>query len=204
MSPMKKKKPKAIILDYDDTVCRFLDTLVMIHNREHGTCIGVQDLTSWDFKDVDFKDAKGNTVKGNELLETMKKYEPCGLYAMLAVSEETKFALELMDKLNYKIIILTARKKEFEGQTKLNIMMHHLPIEELVMDWDKAKKINELKRKYDVKMFVDDNFNTVKAVLEQCDIPHVCLISKGHNEKEEIPDGVTRVQDLLECVRYLR
>lgn len=200
----KKKKPKAIVLDMDDCIVDFLKTLTMIHNRENNTCITARDIKSWNFKGLEFNDAQGNKVKGDELLATMKKYEPHGLYSILDANEDTKFAIELMNKLDYKVIILTARPKEFENQTKLNLMMHNIEYEEVIFYWDKAKMINELKSKYDIRMFIDDNYTTITAVHELCDLPFTCLMSKAHNENEADLEGVIKIRDLLESVRYLK
>ena len=200
----RKKKPRAIVVDFDDTVVNFLDTLCLLHNKRHGTSITTNDLTSWNFEDIEIEDARGNIVRGEELYQTMQTYEPHGLYAILQISDEALFALQLIKKLDYHIIVLTARPEKYKLQTELNMTLRNVPCDTLIFDTDKVKQINKLKRKFNVTFFVDDNLKTVNSVAEECDLPYTFLINKRHNTDIEVNEYVTVVDDLLETVRYLK
>jgi uncharacterized HAD superfamily protein len=208
MAPVDRKraskKPKAVVVDFDDVVVDFLRTLCMLHNKVHDTSLSAADLTSWNFQGLEFKDIQGNVVTSDDLKETMRAYESHGLYAILPVLEEAKFALELMKKLDYKIIILTARNEMFKIQTELNIMIRNIPCDELIFDSDKVERILKLKRKYDVILFADDRLDTVNEVSEKCDLAYTFLLDRAHNAGQTVGEYVTVIKDLLEVVRYLK
>lgn len=201
----RKYKPKAVVVDYDDTVVDFTGFLCYLHNKKHGTTIGTSDITDWDFTNLSVKDVRGNVVLGSELKETFKYYEEDGLYAALPVIKESKFALELIKKLGYHIIVLTARPEKFKKQTEMNLIMRDVPYDELYFDWDKVKKIKEFSKLYNIVLFADDKLTTVESVSDNCRVKYNFLIDKPHNKCDNIDnDELIRIADLLEAVRYLK
>ena len=203
----RKRKHKAIVVDYDDTVVDFMGFLCHLYNVKNGTCISPNDLKEWDFKDVEVKDARGNVVKGEKLRKMFKDYENQGLYAALPIIEESRRALDMAAKLGYKIIILTARDGQFKAQTEINLIRNNIPYNELIFDWDKVKIINDLKKSYKIAFFADDKFDTVKKVADSCDLDYNFLVEKAHNrdiDLSEEDETILRIRDLFETVRYLK
>lgn len=202
---MKRKlKPRAVVVDYDDTVADFSGFLCHLHNKIHHTSIVTNDITTWEFEDIRVNDVRGNIVTGEELNRTFKEYEPEGLYAILPVISEAKSALKIMRLLGYKIIILTARKPEHEKQTMLNLLHNDVVYDELYFEEDKVKKIKELSKKYNIQVFADDKLETIEDVVENCKVRKVYLIDKAHNRTEDIDDEIIRITNLFEVVRDLR
>jgi predicted secreted acid phosphatase len=202
----RKRKPKAIILDADDTIFNFLGGICKIHNKRNGTCITPQDLTAWDFGATEMKDARGNSVNGTELRQTWKDYEDSGLYACLSLIGDAAFALHLMKDLGYKIIILTARPEKYGKDTELNLIFNniHQYVDEIYFNSDKVKKIKELSKTYNVVMFADDRATTVQDIYENCKVRNVILIEKAHNSDAEVDPEIHRVKDLMETIRLLK
>lgn len=196
-------KSKAIVLDMDDTIVAFSEFLCRLHNSLNNTCITIKDLTSWDFGDVDMKDAQGNQVTGKDLMKTFHDYESHGLYAALPVIKDARFAIQLMQSLNYKVIIVTARKEEFQTQTILNTIHQKIPYDKLIFSSDKVKTIKELNKKYHIRAFADDKLSTVEAVSEGCKVDQCFLIDMPHNQNCSDED-IIRVDTLFEVVRYLK
>ncbi len=205
-APRKRRtKPKAIVLDYDDTVVAFLQTLCRIHNLKHGTCLTDHDIKTWNFDDIDIIDARGVRVIGKELRETFKITEEHGLYALLPPLDYAKYALDTMSEIGYKIIIMTARDERFRETTELNALERELTYDEMHFSKDKVKTIKELSKIYNIVMFVDDKASTVQSVSENCRVKQVCLINKAHNKSVEVDEEeIIRVNDLMDCVKALK
>lgn len=218
MSEEKKKrkyKPKAIVLDADDTIFDFCGPLCTVHNRERGTCVTPNDLTTWNWLDLELKDASGNKVTGQELRETFTKYEPHGLYASSPLLRDSYNALECMKDKGYKVFVITARKEEYKLQTELSYTFHNIgkyiddtffkPADFPETENFKVKKIKELSKEYNIRVFADDKNTTINQVVENCNVNKVFIINKAHNRSSEFdPEEVTRINDLMEIIRYLR
>jgi len=199
-------KEKAVVLDYDDTICDFLGFLCRIYNKLNNTCISPTDITEYCFDNVNFKDVRGNEVTGDQLLETFEEYEKHGLYAAIPLLPESLHALNIMRNLGYKLIILTARPKEYEKQTMLNILHQNVPYDEVLFcpSDEKAKMIRKLSKRYNIQMFADDKASTIEDVYENCNVNNVVIITKPHNVDMEIDEDIIRVQSLFDSVRYLK
>jgi hypothetical protein len=176
----------------------------MLYNNKHDTSVTPADLKTWDFEKVEVKDARGNVVKGAELRKMFLDYEAHGLYAAMPALPGAQRAIDTISKLGYKIIVLTARDEKYRIQTEINMTLRGIKCDELVMDWDKVKRINALKDKYRIIGFADDKFATVQSVAEECDLPHNFLVDKAHNRDIELPEDVIRIQDLFDIIRYLK
>lgn len=200
----RKKKIHTTVLDFDDSCVSFIGHLCHIHNAIHGSCIHANDITEWDITSVDTKDARGNRVLGSELLQTFEEYEQHGLYAQLPLLPYADHAIKLMKKLGYKVVIMTARKPEFEQQTRLNIILHSLPIDMIVFTDDKVKEIKKLQKEHNIALFADDKLSTVESVNEQCRVNHNFLIDMKHNQTDELDENIKRISNLFESVRFLR
>jgi len=197
--------PRAIVLDIDDTICDFLGQLCLLHNRLHNTHVTRADVVGYPLKGEDeLEDIHGNIVRDANIEKTFRKYEPHGLYAVLPVFPEAKQAIEIMQELGYKIILMTARPKQYEEQTKLSLMSNNIKYDRLIFDYKKADRILELKEEFDIIMFADDRASTVKNVNNNCSIKYPILINKPHNENASTSQKITRVDDLLEVVKFLK
>jgi len=199
----RKCKIPTVILDLDDTCVSFLGYLCHVHNNLHQTSVNVNDITNWDFRDMEEVDVRGNKVTGAELLKTFRKYENHGLYAQLPTLPYAKQAIALMKKLGYKIIIMTARKKEFEKQTILNLIYHNIPHDKIIFTDEKAKEIKKLQRTHRTVVFADDKLSTVEDVADSCKVEHVFLVDMKHNQDVELDESIKRIGNLFECVRFL-
>ncbi len=198
-----KRRPHAIVLDYDDTVVDFIGFLCMVHNHLHGTCMTRRDVINWGFKDINMEDARGQAVTGAEFNQTFKDWEPHGLYASLPAFKDARRAIDLMRKMGYKIIIMTARGEKYRQETELNAMHQGITYDELRFSDDKVKTIRELSKTYNIKMFADDKADTVLRVAEKCKVKHVFIIDQEHNKDIDEDEDIIRVRDIMEAIRYL-
>lgn len=198
------KRQKAVCFDLDDTICNFLPLLCHLHNKLYGTCLSESDITDWNFDELDVTDVRGNRVTGKQLRETFRSYEPNGLYSCLPVIDDSKRALKMVEYLGYKIILITARKAEYEAQTRLNIIANDIHHDEIYFNSDKVKQIKELSKKYSVEMFVDDNYENVVAVNENCIVKYCFLMNKAHNRNKSDVEGITRIHNLFDTIRFLK
>lgn len=202
-----RKKEKAVVLDVDDTLVSFLSYLCFLHNKLHGTSLSEHDIKEWAFDNLDLTDVRGNKVTGEQLNETFHEYESEGLYARLPAIKESRFGVELMRDLGYKIILMTARKPEFHKQTILNLISNKIDYDELYFTKEKVKKINALAKDYNIMLFADDKYETVLDVYENAKIHkngQVCLINKSHNQDKELDEGILRINTVFEAVRFLK
>jgi uncharacterized HAD superfamily protein len=206
MAKKSVNKPKAVVLDYDDTIVGFLQGLCTIHNAIHGTNVSHRDVTSWNFDDLLIEDVNGNKVTGKQLRDTFKTYENNGLYVGLQPLQYAVPAVNDMIGRGYKIIIVTARPEEYRKDTELNAIWNGIKYDKLIFSNDKVKTLKSLRRKYNVVMFADDKYETIEDVANNCGwIKHVCLINGPHNRMIEIEDEerIVRVEDLNFCLREL-
>lgn len=215
MGDIMGRKPKAIVLDYDDTIVDFVGFLCEVHNKKHNTCITPRDITSWGFESLDFKDVRGNRVTGEQFIGTFMDYESDGFYVSLDLIGSTFNALMIMKELGYKIIILTARPDKFGKQTELNIIKNKIAnfIDEVHMKAEddnnkdfKSKKLKELSKKYNIQMFADDKYDTIVSVLEKCNINNVVLVDRGYSINDNIDedDGIIKVNEIMETLKFLK
>jgi len=199
------RKPKAIVVDLDDTVVGFLQALCKSHNKKYGTCVSHNDIQSWDFEDVDITDARGNRVTGADLIGTFKLYEDNGMYAALKPLDYAKYALDTAHEIGYSVIIVTARNEKYRIATEYNLNDQDIYYDELYFSADKVKTLKELSKKYNLVMFADDKLATVNAIAENCRVKNVFLINKGHNKNYELEDEVVkRADDLMDCLKELK
>jgi uncharacterized HAD superfamily protein len=199
----EKKKKKAVVLDLDDVTFDFLGTLIHLYNEENGTCLTEHDLVRWDFDGIEMKDARGNITKGADIRKFFEEVEQHGLYAFTPVFPHAKQAIDMLHEWGYKIIFLTARKDQYKKITELSLKMGHVKFDKIIHNWDKCKVIEELKEKYEVVAFADDKYSTVQAVKKLCNLPCQFVVTKAHNVGIEPEEGIIRVTNLLEIVRYL-
>jgi len=202
----RNKRPLAVVLDFDDTVVDFLGSICTLHNKINNTSITQNDITNWDLEseEIVVEDARGNVATGEEVLKTFREFEEHGLYASLSPLPEAGHALNIMNKLGYKIIVLTARKARFDKQTTLNILKYNLPIDEVIYDNNKMLKVKKLLKQYNVKAFADDKASTVVEISESCNIPNIYLVNKAHNTTLEIDEDINRINSIFEIVRDLK
>lgn len=206
MNAKRKAKPKTILIDYDDTVISFLQTLCKIHNQKYGTCITHNDIKTWDFEAMDVTDARGNRVTGQDLRDTFKYFEDHGMYAALKPLPYAKYALDTAHEIGYKVIILTARPEKYRIATEWNLLANDLYYDELFFEKDKVKKIKELSKTHNIVFFADDKPTTVHDVAENCKVKNVFLIKSSVNESS-IPDlheDVKIANDLMDCIKELK
>lgn len=198
-----KRKKNAVICDLDDTIVDFLGLLVHFYNLKNNTCIHISDLKDYAFETLSVEDQYGRLINGKEFFKFFQVYEKHGLYAALPAITHSVHALELIRILGYTIIILTARPSEYELTTELNLTVNRIPYDKIIFSKDKAEQIKGLSRHYNIRCFVDDNLENVKAVLDTELVDNVYLIEKPHNRNKVVPEGITIVSDFIAVVRDL-
>lgn len=203
MSKKVISKTHAVVLDIDDTIVDFIGFLCYLYNVKHNTTVSPVDLKNWDMVGTKVEDAQGKIVKGEELRVFFRDLEPHGLYAAIPAIKESVLAVELMRRLGYKIILLTARDEKFLKDSEINLIVNRIPYDEIIFDHDKAKQINRLAKKHSIAMFVDDNTKHVTNVFDTDKVEVVYLVNRPHNNSTELPEGIVRINDLLEIVRTL-
>ena len=196
-------KQKLVILDLDDTILGFIPFFVSEFNKINNTHMIQADLTQFDFMSLKFKDCKGNQIEGKLLQEFFLDQEKKGIYLKLKVLKNIKKALRLFKLLNYKVVIITARNKKFDMQTRHNLLINNIDLSEIYYTNNKVRVINRLSRLYDVKVFADDRLSTVTKVKEGCTVDKVYLINKCHNKGMEVVKGIKRVASIYDIVRDL-
>lgn len=213
MNNQRKRKPKCIVLDFDDTIVDFCGKLCWLHNKLYGTSVSKLDIKDWEFDSLDFKDGAGNRVLGKELRQTFKDWEG-HIYDTIEPLDGAPDALKLAYDRGYKIVILTARNIKFEQHTMMSIMQHDLPYtpglifhnpydpkkeeEKEKHKYFKRDKINELKKEYNIVRFVDDKFVTVQDIAENCRAVKECvLLTMPSNQEIEIDEDLMTREDLL-------
>jgi uncharacterized HAD superfamily protein len=157
----------------------------------------------YDLKQVEFRDANNRLVKKGDLYDTFLKYEPHGLYAALPPMSEVKHALHLIRKLGYHIILITARKPEYEEQTIFNLLNNDLEYDKLFFSTDKAELIRKLYKEYEIVCFADDKASTVIDVFDNTKVKRVFLVNQQHNKSIQVDDQIKRINNIFEIVRYL-
>lgn len=199
----RRKKIPAVVLDIDDTIVDFIGFLCYLYNHKYGTTITEADLISWGFEEAKVTDVRGNVVNGSELRQFFIEYENHGLYSALPPIKESVLAMSLMKTLGYKIILLTARKKDFEKDTEINFIVNNIPYDEIIFGGNKVDHIVELAKTHQIAIFADDKFDYIKSIWDTDHVGTCYLINRSHNRNAEELEGVFRVNDLLEVVRHL-
>ena len=207
-APKRKKrvtKPKAIVIDMDGVIGDFLYTLTWLQNKLKGTSVSHNDIKTYNFVDLNVTDVRGNSVTGEELFATFKEWEPHGIYAIMPLLPHAREALVAFDKLGYHIILMTARDEQYKEQTRLWIFSNDLPYHELIFEKDKAKKIRNLSKQYNIQGFMDDNLDNIKDVSENTNVNQIFLIESPITRDVEIEEGdFEKVRDLWETTRYFK
>lgn len=205
---MKKKrvvKPKAVVIDLDGVVGDFLFTLTWLHNKLYKTSVSHNDIKTYNFVDLKITDARGITVTGDQLHTTFREWEPHGIYSTMPLLPHAKEALVIIRALGYKILFMTAREEQFKKQTELWLHSNDLPYDELFFEREKAKKIRNLSKTYNVQAFMDDHVENAIDVAEKTNVNSVFLIeSPITRDKEFENEDFEKVNDLFEATRYLK
>jgi uncharacterized HAD superfamily protein len=125
------------------------------------------------------------------------------LYSALPCIRESVQAIELIKKLGYKIIILTARPEQYRIDTEISFAMHKIPYDEIIFEADKPKQINRLARTHSIVAFADDRLEHVVDIYNTDKVNMCFLLNKPSNLHKEIAEDIIRINDLLELVRLL-
>ena len=188
---MAKQKQVVSIFDLDDSIQLFTDTLIYLSNTISGTIISPEDVGTWDLP--------------KELEDVYKRFEKCGLYAVLPMSP---FAIETLTFLrtvkSHKIVLLTARPENYGEATYLNLLLNKVPFDELIFNKNKVEAIKKLSKKYHISLFADDKLETIQRVYTNCNVDTVCLIDRKHNRVEDLDPDIKRITNLLETLKYIK
>lgn len=176
-------KPKAYVLDIDDTILDFIGHLYHIHNMLHGTDYKPSCLKEWKLPD--------------DLKYTFEKYRDW-LFVSQPILPGVQQKLWLIRKKGYKLILMTARPEKSRPQTEFNLALNGVHYDELFFNKNKSLKMNRLAEKYDIEVFADDKTYTVNKVKTDTDIPRVYLIDLSSNRKDLTEKGVKRIKSIKE------
>lgn len=201
-----ERKPRTICLDFDDTVVNFTGMLFDTYNKLNDTCLYTTDIKDYEFESINFEDKRGNVVKGEDIRQLYLEYEKEGLYATLKPLGGAEQALHLMNKLGYKIIILTARAPEYEKQTKFCLLHNNLHHDLVVFSPsnDKAKMLRKLAKDYNIVAFADDKAETCVDVHENTNVNQVYVVNQEHNKDFDFDPEIKRISGIFEIIRDLR
>jgi uncharacterized HAD superfamily protein len=184
-------KPKAVVIDLDDTSVGFSLFLCSLCNKIYGTKYIEKDIKEWELP--------------KELHDLYKRFENHGLYSSLPLLPSVKEAIDYFSMVKkFKIIFLTARPESFGEETYMYLIYRDLKFDELIFNKDKVAAIRALSKKYHISLFVDDKLDTIEVVSEKCRVDTICLINKGHNQKDNLDADIIRVDSLFESIRYLK
>lgn len=197
-------KPKLCVLDLDDVTYEFLGYLCFLFNSIHYTSVNPNDINSWEIDNIQIQDPSGRIINGKEITDLMRRFEAHGLYAAMPLIYGADQAIRNMVAHGCEIAFITARPERCGEDTYLNLLTHKIPFSHLIFSWDKAKVINDLSERYDIRLFVDDKLETVNIVAEKCNVGTVCLMNKAHNKDRETNSIVKKVDSLMECIKYVK
>jgi len=190
-------KPKAVVLDIDDVIDDFCGYLCWIHNRVNGTHVTANDIRDWNFETLKVKDRNGNEVIGTDLRQTFRYWEEHGLYGSVDLLPRAYDAIRKIVDYQYKVILLTARDKKYEDETKLHLWKNGIIFDEIYFKGEddgsdfKTKKIKKLSRRYNIQLFADDKYSTVEHVAENTNVNCVCLIETASTRDLKKIEGDT-------------
>lgn len=184
-----KRRPVAICCDIDDCLINFLEPFLDSYNAEYNKQISLSDLTDYQFS--------------LSLQKYLKKVELEGIYTRLPIAYGATAFLKGLDDLRIKLILITARPKDFKRDTVISLINNKIKYEDLIFAKNKSEIIIDLKSDYDILGMIDDRASTVIKVSERCDLDYNFLINKPHNESVVIPENVTRVPYILDILKLL-
>lgn len=196
-------KPKVVIFDIDDTLISFTSFLCTLYYKEKGILISEEDL-SWELVYKEGRDSKDKIKYNSDVHTLYKKYERNGLYTSMPALYGSKETLEYLSKLGYKLIILTARPKKFKNETLLYFLNNRLKFDKIIHNHDKASEIKRLSKSYEIICFADDKLSTVRDVASNCKIKHIFLINRPHNRGKKTSKKIKRINNVLECVKWIK
>jgi len=87
----KKKKPNAIVIDFDDVIYDFIPYLCELYNKIKGTCITEHDVKEWEFDGLKVEGADGSVATGEELRDVMNEFSDHGLYTLAPLVRDSNF-----------------------------------------------------------------------------------------------------------------
>lgn len=177
-------KPKAAIIDIDDTCLPFIPYLLVVHHRNKKVKYKSSELTEWKLPE--------------DLRETFIEYEDL-IYASMPAMKGVIDKLREFKEKGYKVILMTARDKEFKRVTEFNLAMNGIEYDdEIYFNKNKALKINRLAEQYDIRYFADDKADTVNKVKRETGVKNVYLINMTSNKNDEMEPGVIRINNLCD------
>lgn len=180
----KKNKPIAYVLDLDDSLIQYTKNVCEVAAE-----FGVEGFEPEDFDEWDFPE---------EIMEIVIRHESL-IYATAEAFECAAEQVRQFKANGIKIIMLTARPKEFETETRINLNLNGIPFDELIFDEDKVTALNLLSNEYDIRIFADDKLDTINKVARRTEIPRVMLINRPHNRL-----GITHPRvEKVDCVCYI-
>jgi len=187
-------KKKAICLDYDDTICGFIETMCFQYNKITGHNLRPSHWDSYYMTGKLIEDSEGNKFLFDEVYHLMKKLEKAGLYRHMPLLAG---AYELIRELHnnaIEIFIVTARSEEFWHDTIYNVAFNRLDIPEknIICSKDKAETIKKIMENYEIVAFVDDAPKHLNNVAINVGIPVYC-IPRLHNQKDALFHTVKRM-----------
>lgn len=176
-------KPKAIVLDIDDTCLDFLGHLCSIYYWKTGIAIKRSELTEWQLPEP--------------MYETFREYEDL-IYASQRTLPKVVASINEFIEKGYKIILMTARPEDYKRVTEFNLWFNKIKYDKLFFNKNKSLKINRLSEEFDIKIFVDDKTETVNKVKRDTDVPSVYLINTHGTRNDDIEEGVVRINNIHE------
>lgn len=176
-------KQKSVIFDIDDTCLDFIGFTCKLHFLITGKLYKKEDITEWDLP--------------TDLYATFKEYENW-IYVSQPIFPKVIQTIDKLRKLDYKIILMTARPEVFKKHTQFNLALNKVYYDLLLFNKNKSLKINRLSEDYDIRIFCDDKLETVNKVKKGTQVPSVYLINTSANRNEDVEEGIIRINNIHE------
>ncbi len=166
---------------------------VLTHEKENGNNIWQMKLAEYLDKDITRSKDEYNFKKAFNLtdreLEGFIDKHLANIYKNLKPAPGALDTLLKLRKLDFKIILITAREKEYKKITENWLVKYNIPYDSLYHEDNKAP----LALDNNIQLFIEDNKNNALQLLKN-NIP-VILINKYHNQNIKEKENIYRVNN---------
>ena len=133
----------------------------------------------------------------------MKSYEK-EILTLLTPLQYVNDTLNIINKLGYKIILLTARDKKHTKTTRFNLSHNGILYDKIIFNSNKKEIIKQLSKKYNIELYIDDNVNNIVNVNSLGLVKNICMVNQAHNIYKNIPNNIKRIDGIYETISLLK
>lgn len=189
-------KKRAVMVDLDNTLFDFSESLCLHYNEAYGTLLSKHDIVSWDLQ-------TSPNSGGASLREFFDAGLPSGFYINMCVIIESLYAIyNLIDK-GVVPVFITARPVDVSGDSKLSLSHYNLKDCPLIFTKNKVKEIRGLLDEYEFIGAFEDSINEIQAIADSGLSGKCFLLNHPYNLYKKTGENINRVDSLLQAVRRL-